>query len=253
MEASQTAPATPDAPAEAPAQANEAGVITPEPVKQEESKTADLGQIGEQINSLQERFDSQFPKEEEKGGKSDVDLLTSLGLGDQPDQGQEPAPAENFDTDGLDWLNQDQPPQFSSQQELDNYVQEQAAAVLQPYAFQKEMDARRDSLGKMEEKYPDITDYVEKIGTALEARAQEYGIDPQFLKTDPTLVEFVYKGLKADEASSAEVDASDASTAGAALETGTGPGSPGSEQDPGEAFAQKFAQMADGGSKDAFS
>lgn len=252
MEASETAPAQPEAaPAEAPAQANEAGVITPEPVEQSESKTPDLSQIGEQIGNLQERFDAQFPKEQEGAGEqSDADLLGGLGFGEQ----EQADPNDNSDQGVDDFFGLEQPaPQFQSQQEFDQAVEQKALEVLQPYAYQQEMKARASELNKLEEKHPDIGEYADRIKETLGARAQQYGIDPQNLATDPALVESQYKALKADEASSAEVDADGASTAGATLETETGPGSPGSEQDPGEVFAQRFAAMAHGEQKDEFS
>lgn len=248
MEASQSAPAQADAPAEA--QQQDPGVITPAEPAQEQEQSVDLSQLGQQINTLQERFDAQYPQEQEGEQGSDASLADLFNAPEaDPAEGEAQAPEQ-------DWLSEDfgQPvPQFNSQQELDAYVQEKAAEVLQPYAFEQEMKARRESLGQLEEKYPDIHDYVDRIRPTLEARAQQYGIDPKFLATDPQLVEAVYKGLKADEVSAAEVPAEQSANAGATLETGTGPGSQGSEPDPGEAFANVFSEMARASTKDAFS
>lgn len=250
MEASQTAPAQPDAPAEEPAQAPaEEGVITPSQPAQQEQATPDLSQIGEQIGALQERFDSRFPDQEDDQPAGDFwDALNA------DDPAQADPNADDFDPNEFGDLGMEQPaPMFESQQQLDQYVQNKAAEVLQPYAFDQEMKARAAKLGDLEKKYDDIGGYADQIKSVLAPRAEQYGIDPQFLATDPALVEAVYKGLKADEASSAEVDANEASNAGASLETGTGPGSQGSEQDPGEAFANRFAEMTEGHVKDAFS
>ena len=118
--------------------------------------------------------------------------------------------------DGLDWLlEEDQPaPEFNSMEDFDAYISDQVGEVVQDYAYQQEMQGRAESLAKLEQQYPDITDYVDQIRPALEARAQQHGLDPQLVLTDPALVLAVYQGLKAEATSDPATEQAEALAAG---------------------------------------
>ena len=197
-------PSEPAAPAQdasgidAPAQD---GVITPSERAQEQAQTPELGELGQ----------------EDHGDWADEELLNILGANQEQQDGVHEAWADHTeqpeDFDGLDWLAEDEAPQFGSQQEFDAYLQEKSAEVVHSWAFDQEMSTRAAQLGQLEEKYPDIHDYVDPIRSDLEARADQYGLDPQLVVTDPALVEAVYQGLKAeDEATPTEQDPSEALT-----------------------------------------
>lgn len=83
------------APAESEALAQTPDVITPAEPVQETKAEPDLAQIGEQIGNLQERFDSQFPSEQQG---NDASLSSLFGESDQQQQPEtdEFGGADNF-------------------------------------------------------------------------------------------------------------------------------------------------------------
>lgn len=214
----------------------EPGVITPSEPAQEPAETSDAGgefgsgiepvQTGEQ-EVAQEDYGNAWP-EETLGAAQELEDGAHF-----PDQGFDEIGAAfdglGEDFDGIDWLEEDQAaPVFNSQQEFDQAVEERVLGVMEPYAYQQEMNALRDQFTALEQNYPDITEYGERIASTLEARAEQYGVDPEAVLTDPALVEAVYKGLKAEEAAPAQ-------------------------EDRGEALANTLTEMAQApGSKDAF-
>ena len=207
---------------------SEPGVITPtpsEPSQEQAGSSVFESKVGLQIepepSQAQENDgeswaydDGELAQEdypEPVQEQEDYDEILAL-LGADQEQANFTDQTEDLDwlaeDDGTDWLAEgDQAPMFGSQEELDTYIREQAAEVLQPYALEQEMmNARRDQLGQLEEQYPDILDYADQIRSQLEARAEQYGVDPLLVATDPALVQAVYKGLKAEEAASTETD-----------------------------------------------
>lgn len=170
-------------------------------------------------------------------------LLDYLGQFGDEENGLEGEQELGYDEQML--AEPDQGLQFNSQEELDAYVQQKAAEVLQPYALQQELGKRRGDLDALDEKYDGgITKHAEELRPVLHAIAEEYG--NEYLATDPRLVEQAYKSLMADEASAAETPAEQAANAGASLETGTGPGSQGQSEDPDEAIKSSLLQTAGG-------
>ena len=138
--------------------AQDPGVITPQPAQQEQApQSLEVdGELGPRTEQGQEDYGDTWAPDE---------ILNTLGADQEQEDGADfTDQTEDFDgnewladddldwladDDGADWLADDQAPMFNSQEELDAYIHEQAAAVLQPYAYQQEMNARRDQLDNL--------------------------------------------------------------------------------------------------------
>lgn len=228
----------------------EASEATQAPAGQqaEESQTSGsetTPSVGDEGQSALEQRVAALEKPEEPEAQTGItDPLLEYLAGVEDDEGEYQDPEQTGYGDEL-LAEPDQGLQFQSQEELDGYVQQQAAQVLQPYALQQELEKRRGELDALDQKYEGgITQHAEQLRPVLHAIAEEYG--NEHLATDPRLVEQAYKSLMADEASAAETPAEEAANAGASLETGTGPGSQGQSEDPDEAIKSSLLQTAGG-------
>lgn len=230
MEASETTTPTP-------ADAQVADAPTPEAPSTPEVGNEGLSALEQRLATVEERTK---PAEADEPALSD-DLLDALigPEGETPEIEGEPVPEGEED-----------PLVFNTREELDEYIQSQAANVLQPYALSQAMNERKAKLEALQEKYPDLgkAEVRDQIRPILQGLAETYG--NEHLVTDPGLVEWVYKALKADEASDAETPAEVAGNTGASLETEAGPGSQGQSEDPEAEFKKRLIGTRSGG--DAF-
>ena len=187
-----------------------------ESVSAEEAPAPQAPDVSEQLQGIRSEFerslDQRFDEFAERIAPEEEGLLGYDEQGNPVYEDEE----ENFDPEEMD-------PQEALLHLMDQRAEAKAQEALATVAQQREWDRRTEELHDLAERHPDIREeqMMDAIAQRLAPAARQYG---DGVYSDPELVKTAYDAIKADQVSAAEVPAEEASRAGAALETGAGPG-----------------------------